>query len=128
MLAADPVGIHPIGQGVAVRKRAAPAPVSDCVPPQHLKLRSLIPSLVANQEEPMTEAISPWRAREIIEDRLEAATGEPRHVTDIEIEFSPEQDDAPNWSADARCKREYAPALDKIMDEVKCEFPLMDFA
>lgn len=76
----------------------------------------------------MTEIISSWRLREIIEDRLEVATGEPRHVTDIEVEFFPEQDDAENWSAHVTCKPEYAPALATIMDQVETEFPVIDFA
>lgn len=76
----------------------------------------------------MTEIVSSWRLREIIEDRLEAATGEPRHVTDIEVEFFPEQEDSPNWSADAKCKPEYAAALDIIMNEVEADFPVIDFA
>lgn len=63
--------------------------------------------------------------REMVEDRLEAATGEPRHVTDIEINFVPEQDPAANWSAEYKCKPEYLPELDRIVDEVQAAHPVV---
>jgi hypothetical protein len=75
----------------------------------------------------MTEAFSSWRLREIIEDRLEGLTGEPRYVTNIEVEFFPEQDNAQNWSARATCKPEYAAALDTVMDQLETEFPVISF-
>lgn len=76
----------------------------------------------------MTDTISSSRLREIIEDRLEAATGEPRHVTDIEVEFFPEQDEDHNWSIDAKCKGEYADALDLVLDQAEADFPVIDFS
>jgi hypothetical protein len=75
----------------------------------------------------MTETCSSWRLREIIEDRLDALTGEPRHVTDIEVEFFPEQDNTQNWSAHATCKPEYAAALESVMDQLETEFPVISF-
>jgi hypothetical protein len=76
----------------------------------------------------MTELMTSSRLREIVEDRLEEATGESRHVTDIEIEFIPEQDEDHNWSSDAKCKREYRAALYAIVDDLEEEFPVIDFA
>lgn len=76
----------------------------------------------------MTETMTASRLHEIIEDRLEAATGEPRHVTDVELDFIPEQDEDHNWSIDAKCKREYGNALDVVLDEVEREFPVIDFS
>ena len=75
----------------------------------------------------MTQILNSWRIREIIEDRLEAATGEPRHVTDIEVDFIPEQDDAHNWSVHAKCKPQFGAALDQVLDQVQAEFPVIDF-
>jgi hypothetical protein len=65
--------------------------------------------------------------REIIEDRLEAATGEPRHVTDVEIDFDPEPNDDRNWSVNSKCKSEYVKVLDAILDRVETEFPVIRF-
>jgi hypothetical protein len=76
----------------------------------------------------MTEILASWRLREILEDRLEEITGEPRHVTDVEVEFIPEQDDAQNWSAHVTCKPEYVAALNNVMDQLEAEFPVIDFA
>lgn len=75
----------------------------------------------------MTEIPSSGRLLELIEDRLEAATGEPRHVTDVEIEFSVEPDEARNWSAHARCRSEYQKTLASIVDQLQAEYPVIEF-
>ena len=75
----------------------------------------------------MTDTPDQWKLRELVEDRLEEATGEPRHVTDIEIEFIPEQDEAHNWSANATCKAKYSDALDDILEQIEIEHPVMRF-
>jgi len=64
---------------------------------------------------------------ETIEDRIEALTGEPKYVTDFEIDITPEQDPEANWSPDCRCKSEYLPKLNQVLDQAMAEFPVVSF-
>ncbi|MFL6725017.1 MAG: hypothetical protein ACJ8FS_00705 [Sphingomicrobium sp.] len=76
----------------------------------------------------MSTVPSTWKIREMIEDRLETTTGEPRHVTDVEIEFIPEQDPEANWSVgDYGCKPEYVDTLNNVIDEVQKQLPVISF-
>jgi hypothetical protein len=75
----------------------------------------------------MAQILTTGELGELIEDRLEQDTGEPRHVTDIEIEVIPEQGDAPNWSANTSCKREYRTTLNAILGQLQREHPRIKF-
>ena len=49
-------------------------------------------------------------------------------ITDVELELIPAQGDRPNWEiGNYHCKPIYRPTLDRIIDEVQHQHPILEF-